>query len=57
MHVLSFVLIIAIATEIAVKMKQSHVMSSTLIGVTIMKVNMQVFIHVGFSVSTIIMAI
>ena len=51
MHVLSFVLIIAIATKIAVKMKQSHVMSSTLIGVTLMKVNMHVlFIRVGFSV-------
>ena len=53
MHVLSFVLIIAIATKIAVKMKQSHVMSSTLIGVTLMKVNM----HVGFSVNIIIINI
>ena len=58
MHVLSFVLIIAIATKIAVKMKQSHVMSSTLIGVTLMKVNMHVlFIRVGFSVSIIIVAV
>ena len=58
MHVLSFVLIIAIATKIAVKMKQSHVMSSTLRGVTLMKVNMHVlFIRVGFSVSIIIVAV
>ena len=58
MHVLSFVLIIAIATKIAVKMKQSHVTSSTPIGVTLMKVNMHVlFIRVGFSVSIIIVAV